>query len=70
MGGARRKPPRIPSVSRCMLPCRARRLLASTALLLASLLLGGCSGFYHANAIIGPDLQPHVTTGVSIPFGK
>jgi hypothetical protein len=53
-----------------MLPTRARRFRVPAALLLAGLMLGGCSGVYHANAVIGPDLQPHVTTGVSIPFGK
>ena len=51
-----------------MLPPPARRLLWSAALLLLGLALGACRGMYHANAMIGPDLQPHVTTGVSIPF--
>lgn len=53
-----------------MLPPLARRFLLSAVLLLAGLLLSGCSGLYHANATVGPDMQPHLTTGVSIPFGK
>lgn len=53
-----------------MLPPPARRFVLSVALLLLGLVLSACSGMYHANAMIGPDLQPHVTTGVSIPFGK
>jgi len=50
---------------------RFARVLVFAGALLGSLLLGGCaSGMFHTNAIVGPDLQPHVTTGVSIPWGK
>jgi hypothetical protein len=50
-------------------PCFVRLILC-TGLLLASLALGGCAGMFHTAATVGPDLQPHLTTAVSIPFGK
>ncbi len=53
-----------------MLPALVRRFLLPVTLLLVGLVLSGCSGMYHANATVGPDMQPHLTTGISIPFGK
>jgi hypothetical protein len=49
---------------------RLVRFVLLTGLLLAGLALGGCAGMFHTAATVGPDLQPHLTTGVSIPFGK
>ncbi len=46
------------------------RPLLSIGLLLAALGLGGCAGMFNTAATVGPDLQPRVTTGVSIPWGK
>lgn len=51
--------------------CRFSGFFLSAGLLVSTLFLEGCtSGLFHTNAVVGPDLKPHVTSAVSIPFGK
>ncbi len=49
---------------------RSARFILLAGLLLAGLALGGCAGMFHTAATVGPDLQPHATAAISIPFGK
>jgi hypothetical protein len=50
-------------------PCFTRVVLLA-GFALAALAMGGCSSMFHTAAVVGPDLQPHATAAISIPFGK
>jgi len=49
---------------------RFARLALLAGLLLAALAASGCNSMFHTAATVGPDLQPHATAAISIPFGK
>jgi len=61
--------PRPSGVPDHTLPVKVNLSLLLPALLLTALALTGC-GLFRANAQLGPDLQPHLGAGVSIPLGK
>jgi hypothetical protein len=53
-----------------MRPSPALRFVLLAGLMLAVLATGGCNSMFHTGATVGPDLQPHATAAISIPFGK